>query len=181
VLKRVNVVKPDNVEPAKSIVYELDRLPAVAVYTNSDEVESTISDAPRQVKRVLEVIVEVAVAEDSDSKSADTLDELCELIEDRLSSDEQLTGGDSASFVSDDFVLERIDIDQEAEQVERPVHTARMVWLAIYTSYLPRDRRFQSQNDFENIHAEWLIGHDNDEPDMAEADRAEDDIELEQP
>lgn len=165
---------------ARGLTYELDRLPAVSVYTNADEVDGYLSEAPRMAKRSLEVVIEVAVAEDSDEKSADKLDGICELIEDRLTGDNQLTGGNVDGAVSDDFVLDRVDLDQEAEEIERPVHVARMVWLALYTSYLPRDRRWQRQTDFESVHAEWQVGHDDEEPDMAEADRAKDDIELDQ-
>jgi len=175
VLKRANIVIAANILANRSIPYESKLLPAISVYTRADEVAGEFSSAPRLLKKSLELIVEVVLQDQKDDVAADRLDDLCEKVEDYLSSDDSLNGK------CDDIYLSRVDFDFQGEQQEKPMHSAVMVFTVLYNDYEPRSRFLQGNiNDFVGADAQYQVGHNNSEPDQALADRAKDTIDVPQ-
>lgn len=173
ILKRSNIVKSENIRANRSEVYEPKKgLPAISVYTRGEETVDERSQAPRQIQRALDVVVEVVVSGDDDAKTADQLDDLCEQIERKLTAD------DSLNCKADDLELKRVDFEYEDENIEQPIHSARMAWVATYYTFMPRDRFDQPQKDFTGLDADWTIGHDRlgDDPLVPQpaADQAKD-------
>lgn len=174
ILKRHNIVNRREIRANRSGVYESDNLPGISVYTRADDIASELSQAPRLVKRHLDLAVEVVVRDDNDEDAADTLDDLCEEIEHVLTSD------DSLDCKADDIELMRTDFEYISENIDKPVHSAIMLWKVTYQTFMPRDRSEQDTADFKGVDAEWQIGHHDEEPTMEEADRPKDTIDLPQ-
>ncbi len=174
ILKRSNIVSTDSIRANRSIVLESKTLPAISVYTRSDEVAVELSQAPRLLRKHLDLVIEVYVMNEKDDKAADYLDDLCEKIEDALTTD------DSLDKKCSDIILSKVEFDYEGEKVDKPYHTAILIFNVKYEDYYPRDRFNQKTDDFLQANAEWQVGHNDGEPTMPTDDRAKDEIDLPQ-
>jgi len=179
VLRAARVVNPDFIKGNRSIPYEDNKLPAISVYTRAEDQTEEIAQAPRLLRKRIDLLVEVAVTGSDDEKVADNLDDLCEKVEQYLSSD------DSLNKKCDDIILQRVDFDYIGEGVTKPYHTALLVFMVKYTDYAPRDRFLQKDiTPFEGVDADWTVGHDSLEDDdlvpQEEDDQAHDTVNLPQ-
>lgn len=68
---------------------QLDELPCVSVYTRIENAEK-LNEAPREHRRTLKLVVEIAAR--ADATLDDTLDDLAQLVEERLALDPTLSG-----------------------------------------------------------------------------------------
>mgnify|MGYP003554283387 CR=1 FL=1 len=106
-----------------------EELPAVIVYTKSEAAEIS-NVAPREYKRTLKVAVDIARLDTSATPGDDFLDDVAELIEQRLFQNETLDGLASDTFLSDteiDFIT-----DAQGE-----IALCRMTFDVIYYTQAP--------------------------------------------
>jgi hypothetical protein len=148
ILKRSKIVDVNEIRANRSIVYDQEKLPSISVYTRNESTESVLSDAPVQLKRVIDLLVEVSVSSDKDDLAADKLDDLCHKVENALMADDSLGG------TCDRINLARVDFSYEGEGTKHLHHTAIMNWQVYYVTYLPRNLFDQKTSDFNTIHSE---------------------------
>lgn len=148
ILQRASIVNRKSLRASRSTVYEIKDLPAISVYTRQEEIEER-SEAPREGRRNLSLVIEVIVADSEDNEASDKLDAIVEKIESTLTED------DTIDCSADDIILRRIDFDFEGENFEKPIHSASMEWLVKYRDYFPRGPRSDENEDLETIHADW--------------------------
>ena len=181
-IRAANLVDSDQVIPNRSFTYESKELPAISVYTRADEVTEELAETPsRNLRRIIDLVVQVVVRRDEDGKAADQLDDLCEEVEVILGRDDSFGSDSEGCPFADESTLSRIDFAFEQENIGQPVHSASLVWEVKYHEYFPREGDVKL-DPFEGVDAEWNVGHHDESPDpgQEEDDRAEDTIDLPQ-
>jgi len=159
-----------NVRANRSETNWQENLPGINVYTRG-EVNTEMNQAPRRLRRNLELEVEI-IDEGSDGEEiSDKLDILAEQVERCLSVDDSLGG------CADDIILTNVS-DLEVESGgSKPSGSIRLTFNVKYNEFSPRDRKGQGTFEtFEELSAEWDL-----QPGQDEADRATDIITIPTP
>jgi len=107
-------------------VYPLaeSKLPGIAIYTNSHDIEPLTIDPPRTLRNMLDVVIEIYA---KGSSSDDTLDTICEEVELALYNDLELNG------LAQDSYQVSMEVSQSGDG-DQPVTLGRMVYRVTYTS-----------------------------------------------
>lgn len=162
-IKQAGTAAGDNVLSNPSIVHK--DLPVVAVYTRSEDMEK-FSEAPRQWKRDLTVVIEIVArgpeepvdADDEMEKVEDVIDGIAYQIEKVLALDDSLGQCVSDLFpVSTDF--------EYTSDGEMPIASCRLTYTARYHQFLPASSEEQAGiSNWETANVTYRIGHDNSSP-----------------
>lgn len=147
-----------------------EELPAIVIYTRSEAAEIYVA-APREYKRTMKVAIEIfdkfdeSAQTDLDDTVDDRLDEIAEIVEQRLFGNETLDGKCSDITFSD---LENDYLPDGAQ----PIGALRLIYDVEYYTLAPKETT--GLDAFETAHVETLIQPDNGQ------DKAVDDIALPQ-
>lgn len=145
-----------------------ENLPAINLYFRGEQVIEK-DQAPRLMKRIIELEVEIIDEGRDGDELTDKLDDLCEQVEQCLSND------DSLRDTADDILLVRVGEMEADSEGSKPTGSQSLFFEITYHLAAPRSSRDQGTfPDLETVGGEWQVGHDDSEPDMAEADRAKD-------
>lgn len=115
---------------ARTVPFKQAELPALAVYTPDEEVETTRSTAPRELERTLQLVVEGVTASGSPSDVDDTADDLSAQVEAALDADTTLNG------TATDTLLTRVESDVFSESGKNH-GLVRMTFTVFYETYAP--------------------------------------------
>jgi phage tail sheath gpL-like len=115
---------------ARVVPFKQSELPAVAVYTPDEEVETTRSTAPRELERVLQLVVEGVTESGSPADVDDTADDLALEIEAAIDADPTLGG------TASDVVLARTESDVFSESGKNH-GVVRLTFTVYYETYAP--------------------------------------------
>lgn len=152
-------------------------LPCIKLYPRSEDA-TEFATAPRELKRIIELSVEIKVSGPEDPESEkptveDQLDDLCEQIECELSRD------DTVNNTADDIILTATEFEFDGSGA-LPIGSARLTYSVTYHQGVPDTIDKQAGiEDFKRSHIDTHIGHNDEEPDLANKE-AEDDIVLPQ-
>lgn len=157
-----------NVRANRGEVHESETLPAISVYLGPENI-TPMDSAPRRISRIMETRVELIDSGSDLGELSDKLDDLAEQVEVCLSVD------DSLGRCADDIILNSIT-ELEADSVgEKVFGSLRLIYDVRYHTFSPRSIDDQPNvGDFEGLDSEWQVGHHDEDPTMAEADRAKD-------
>lgn len=144
-----------------------ENLPALNIYMRGEAVTEH-SQAPRRMKRLLEMDIEIIASGRDGEELSDKLDNLAESVERCLSVDDTLGG------CADDILLQNVS-DMEAESGgSATTGSLTLTFIVSYYEFAPRDRAGQGNfEDFDTLQAEWDL-----QPGQDEADRAKDKITI---
>jgi len=151
-----NTEAGDQVFVSRSIPSQVEDLPAVIIYSNSENV-SRFHDSPKDYRRELIVTIECQAAENTDEETEELLEVIAEKIEDLLELDETLGG------LSDRLELTGSQYQYESDG-QSPIgvlilqYVVRFYTAAIYEGV-------QCLDDLKVIHIDHKIGHHNESPD----------------
>lgn len=128
--------------------------PAMLVYTLTEDCSGHDS-APREVKRSLSLVIQIAIEGDTErtpenegeALADEQLDTICKQVEDALAADDTLNGTVS------DCMLMRTDI-QLVEDGDDVTLAAIMTWTVEYYTYMPE---YVELDAFETQHQDWDI------------------------
>jgi hypothetical protein len=155
----------------------IENLPAIIIYSLSEDI-TKFNQAPRELKRDLQVVIEIMASGAEEPNTAchntaeDCLDDIAEQVECIMSKSETLDG------VCDDNILSSIEFDFVPEG-QKPVGSARLIYTVTYVEHSPRATCPQDgYGDFELGKVDWDVGHHDDTPDGVID--AQDNIEPEQ-
>lgn len=115
---------------ARMVPFKQGELPAVAVYTPDEEIETTRSTAPRELERALQLVVEVVTASGSPSDVDDSADDLSEQVEAAIDADPTLDG------TATDTILARVESDVFSESGKNH-GLVRLTFTVFYETYAP--------------------------------------------
>lgn len=174
VLKKENTPARDNIFNRRSQKIWQENLPAVILYPRTEEISEN-SQAPRQLKRELFLVVECLAEGRTDEEAADNVEDLMESVEEILalyeSAQGKTPGGDC---LFSDMVLDSVEFEEE-EEAEKPIVTGRLIYNVEYYEYRPRDASEQRLKAFAKAHVDWDVGT-ADDPDP----EATDDLDIPQ-
>ncbi len=152
-------------------------LPVIIIYPKNEPAEK-FNQAPRELKKDLEVVLEVIakgpeiLEDDSKPTVEDKLDDILEQIECALSPDQTLDG------VADDHILTNTEFEFAAEGAFVIGH-ARVTYTVTYVEFSPKSIDKQAGiSDFKQVAASYKVGHHDSEPD--DQIEAKDDIDIPQ-
>lgn len=132
-------------------------LPAFSVYTTSEEIEE-LTQAPRELKRTLELAVECAGEGESESDLSDKLDDYAEIVENIMGLNETLGGTCS------DLILSRTRM-KIAEEGEVLTGAVVLFFDVVYVTPVVKDSVSQASDDLNTMHADWRVGHNGEQTD----------------
>lgn len=138
------------------------RLPAVLIYTRSEQAEK-FNEAPREYLRTVELVVEIAVA--MNDAIDDTLDDYAEVVEALILNDPYLD--DTAA----DTLLASTDITIVGRDTERPIGAAILTFEVTYLQHFPTAAFNDTLDDLDTVHSDYSLGGE-----QAEADQTSDEI-----
>lgn len=115
---------------ARVVPFKQSELPAVAVYTPDEEVETSRSSAPRELERSLQLVIEGVTESGAPSDVDDSADELALEIEAAIDSDTTLNG------TATDVLLSRTESDSFAESGKNH-GLVRLTFTVYYETYAP--------------------------------------------
>lgn len=141
-----------------------ENLPAINMYFRGEPEISEQSQAPREMKRILQLEVEVVADGNSDEQTSDQLDDLCEQIEDLLSLDDTI--GNCAS----DITLSSISDIESVSEGSKTTMATKLTYRIEYYTYAPRANSIKLE-DFKTVTGQWDI-----QPGQEEDDRANDTV-----
>lgn len=144
-----------------------ENLPGINVYVRGETLEE-LTNAPRAMRRFLDVEIEIIDEGQDGERLSDQLDDLAEQVERCLSVDDSING------CADDILLQTIgDIDVDTSG-SKPTGSIRLGYQVKYHEFAPRDRKGQGVFEtLETIDAEWDL-----QPGQDEDDRAKDTITI---
>lgn len=126
-------------------------LPCILVYTLKEPVEISI-EAPREYKRSLQLVVEIAAK--ADASLDDTLDTLCASVETAIFEGDETFGG----LVWDTFLTDtEVSILADGEKL---IGTARITLEMPYFQRLPGDTFADGNDDLNTIDTKIDVGSD---------------------
>lgn len=131
-----------------------DELPALLIYNRSEE-NTEWGQAPRTLKRIAEIVIEI-VAGGIDSESVDLeLDEISLEVERLMAQDDTIKGS------AEDTILSRTEFEYIPDGA-LTFGSARLIFSVMYLTDV-----FQTfkEGDLKGIDTEWQTGHDNSSPD----------------
>jgi hypothetical protein len=137
----------DNVFPSLATRNWGENLPAIMVYTRSEQVESELTKAPLSFKVLLNVSVEVHAKNSEDP--SDELDDLCHEVEELIAQEDTLGG--ACEYCRFDSLETEFEANGEAV-----VGAARLNFYACYIKEAPRET--SPLDDFKTANARWPIG-----------------------
>lgn len=143
---------------AREVSFKQSELPAVAVYTPDEEVETTRSTAPRELERTLQLVVEGVTESGSPSDVDDAADDLSEEIEAALDADPTLGG------TATDTLLVRTESDTFS-QTGKNHGLVRLTFTVFYETYAPMTA--PAADDFNTADIRHNLGGEQDTDDQA--------------
>ena len=153
-------------------------LPCIKIYPRS-EAATKFAEAPRELKRIIDVSVEIFVAGPEEPNETDKptvedlLDDLADEVECELSRD------DTVRSTADDIILINTEFEFDGSGA-RPIGSCRMTYAVTYHQLTPDSIDKQTGiEDFKRSHTDYHVGHHDEKPDL-ENTEAEDDIVLPQ-
>lgn len=173
-VKAIRRVTGAKVVPEAASPTWFEELPAICVYTES-EVTEELNKSPKAVVRTLGVQIEIKVEgaeyEDEAGITAyEQLDDLSRCVELAMLTDDTL---DCTVDVSD---IKSTQYEFEANG-ERVIGSSRLLFELKYAEDLPADVTDQKCVDLNTIHADYHIGHHDEDPDLTEVE-AEQDVDV---
>lgn len=168
-----NTTVADNV--TKNIVKPLleETLPWIVVYSTTEDVEE-INRSPRDIKRTLQLAIEIHVTSTNNDTLQDTLDDIALEVENIMAVDHTLTD------TCDDHILQNVEIEYRGEAAQ-PIAMCRMTYAVQYITAVPASSDDQTTvatiTDFSGADVDYNIGHNDSSPD--DQIEAEDTIDLE--
>lgn len=145
----------------------VEELPAILIYPRSESVEE-YAVAPRELKRILSVSLELVAAGTDENVVSDKLDAMALQVEEIIHRDDTL----GCAGVSN-TILDSVDFEYDPSG-EQPIGSCRLNYAVTYYQKQPR----VPVDDFQGVDADWQVGHHDSSSD-ATID-AEDTIDLEQ-
>ena len=139
-----------------------ENLPAINLYYQGEPTIEEISQAPRMLKRLINLEVEIIAEGRDDEEVSDNLDDLSEEIEICLSKDDSLD-----NLVSDIILssVSQVDISSDGS---KPTGSLKLRFDVFYTECSPRDIRDQiTLQELDTIGAEYNLNSDQDVADRA--------------
>lgn len=137
-----------------------EQLPALRVVYVSESLDE-LTQAPRSVKRQLQIAVEIIADGATSSAALDAADAIAEQIETILSVDDTLSGS------VDDILLTSVDFDLQ-ENGQQKICVVRNIYTATYVTDMPMSSTLQTDGadirDLETLHVEYQVGHDDSSP-----------------
>ena len=133
----------------------MNQMPVILIYAVSESFEE-LSQAPRELRRLLFMNIEIIADGSDDVDMAIRLDETADLVEQLITQD------DTLDCTVDDIMLNNIEFQYEGDEYESPVGSCRMTWLAKYREFMPRE--VQNVDDFNSAKIDWDI-HPQGDPD----------------
>lgn len=115
---------------AREVPFKANELPALAVYTPDEEIETDRSSAPRELERSLQLVVEAVTASGAPSDVDDTADDLSAQVEAAMDADPRLGG------TATDTLLTRVESDVFSEGGKNH-GLVRMTFTVFYETYAP--------------------------------------------
>lgn len=144
----------ENVHANRAVRQWQENLPAVMIYLRSETVEGEWSQAPRILKRGLQVVIEIQAADPLDP--SDTLDDISEQIEQIIAQD------DTLGCTVEDIKLSAVDTEFE-DNGSQVVGATRLVFDAVYLKEMPKDRTNQgADQDAKTFQAGWQLDDDSE-------------------
>lgn len=143
-----------------------ENLPAINMYFRGEPEIQEYSQAPRQMRRILQLEVEMVADGNSDTEAADKIDCLCEQVESLLSLDDSLGG------CADDIVLQSVDDIEGVSEGSKTTMATRLTYRVRYNTFNPREDA-QKFEDFLTASGEWNL-----QPGQDSADRATDTVNV---
>ena len=151
--------------------------PMILVYPRSEGAE-TYAIAPRELKRTLDLAVEIIAAgpEADDEKSgapslSDILDDVSHQVECELSRD------DTVGCTASDIQLTNTEFEFTNEGAV-PFGSARLLYTVTYYTNVPEDIAKQTVTpDFTTAASDWHVGHHDDDPDLTNTE-ANDEVDI---
>jgi hypothetical protein len=140
------------------------QLPAILIYTRSEDSE-VFNESPRQYKRTVEVVVEIAAAMNDDID--DTLDDYAQTVENLILLDDRLgtDPDDAGEYVADGTELTRSSMTI-VDGGEIPIGAAILSFDVMYYTFHPADAE-PELDDFEIASINYNLSGDQDEADQA--------------
>jgi hypothetical protein len=147
-----------------------ENLPAINLYFRGEPTIEEVSQAPREIKRNLQLEVEIVVDGKDENEASDCLDDLCEEVETLLAIDDSIGG-----CVSDIVQTSVTDIEGVSEGSKDTMAT-KLVYRIEYVTYAPREGSQGVLPDFKTLTGEWDL-----QPGQEVGDRANDTVTVQQP
>lgn len=138
----------DRVRANRSEVNWQQTLPHVNIYFRGEDVQET-DQAPRLLKRVINMEVEIIDEGRDGDELSDKLDDLSEQVEAALSVD------DSLQCTADDIVLQNIELEADSDG-DKPTGSARLMFNVTYHEFSPRTVQ-QVLPDLKTVGTEWDV------------------------
>lgn len=166
----VDIIKAANTEAGNNVIANraaspwTSKLPAISVRTY-DETITGGSETPRELKRDLNLLVEICDKNTSEKLLSDNLDDIAEIIEGTFFANETLD--DTIDTIN--LTSISIDIESDGEQF---IGALKLTFLVTYYQYRPKDRTKQEVEDLETVHAEYELS------DSEDVKKAEDTIDM---
>ena len=161
----------DNVVSNRSTDSWEEHLPAISLYFKSESLDD-LDEAPVRMKRTMNLEIECIDKGHEGESLSDRLDFIGEQVENILTIDDMQNG------LVDHTTLRSVQIETDSDG-EIPIGSIRLFFDVIYFSCFPRESEvLPSIVDLEGIDTQWQVGHHDDEPTMAEADRAKDKLDY---
>lgn len=141
----------------------------INMYFRGEPEITEYSQAPRQLRRVLQLEVEVITDGISDDDASDKLDCICEQIEALLSLD------DTIGNCADDIVLLSVSDIEGVSEGSKPTLATKLTYRIRYNTFNPREGSINLR-DFNTVTGEWDL-----QPGQESGDRANDTVTVQGP
>lgn len=149
-----------------------ENLPRIVIYTLSEQIDE-FNHAPRDIKRALQLAIEIHVTSTDNDTLQDTLDDLALEVENIMSVDHTITD------TCEDHILQSVEMDFRGDGAQ-PIAMCRMIYDVTYITDVPASIDDQTEvaeiTDFSGANVEYNIGHNDSDPD--DQIEAEDTLDL---
>lgn len=144
-----------------------ENLPAINLYFRGEQIDQN-TESPREMKRSLQLEIELLTHGVDGEELSDRLDEFAEQVERCLSVDDSIGG-----CASDIFINGVSDVETEASGT-RVIGAFKLNYTIEFYEFFPRDRKGQGRFDDFEVYAEYDLNGE-----QAAADRATDEFDPE--
>lgn len=161
----------------------IEELPVILVYPRTEDAEK-FNQAPLEFRRDINMLIEVQVkgteqpfdTQKGDGLTAeDALDDIIEQIECAIFKDDSLGCDDQNRAIADEVLISSTEFEFESDGAQT-IGGARLNLVVTYYEHAPESVDKQAGlGKFSKVHADWHVGHDDDDPDLTNKE-AEDDV-----
>ena len=146
----------------------IEDLPAILIYTRSEDIEE-FSISPRELKRTMQLVIEIVSAGTNDINLQDQLDTISEQVEQLLSQD------DTLDCTVEDIILNSVEFEF-IDEGNKPTGSARLIYSVIYLTEMPKEREELSKA--KTVKVDWNTNKKNKGLKGEEIIEAKDDLDL---